>query len=77
MADYCLHDRWVPGHHHPRWASPQARWESAKDNRRLTVEPVMSSVPVLSGGRWENKTMQRKQDGLLPIGESLMRPMLC
>ena len=39
----------VPGYRHPRWVSPQARWEFAKDTRRLTIEPVMSSVSVLSG----------------------------
>ena len=68
MADYCLHDRWVPGHHHPRWASPQARWESAKDNRRLTVEPVMSSVPVLSGEDGRTKPCSVNKTDYFPSG---------
>ena len=28
--------------HHPGWVSPQARWESTKDARRLTPDPAGS-----------------------------------
>ena len=40
-----IYDQWpktdcrcgLSGYRHPRWVSPQARWESTKDTRRLTL----------------------------------------
>ena len=42
---WVIYDQWpktdcrrgCPGYRHPRWVSPQARWESAKDIRQWTI----------------------------------------
>ena len=54
VAQNCLQVR-VPGHRHPRRASPQARWESAKDTRRMTIFPEQEEDPVDEAPRRTNK----------------------
>ena len=54
VAQNCLQVR-LPGYRHPRRASPQARWESAKDTRRMTIFPEQEEDPVDEAPRRTNK----------------------
>ena len=55
VAQNCLQVR-LPGYRHPRRATPQARWESAKDTRRMTIFPEQEEDPVDEAPRRTNKS---------------------